>query len=46
MGATRDPDARHALMIYITTFGRSVWWGPAAGDPKAPEDVIETSRRM
>ncbi len=26
-------------MIYITTFGASVWHGPAAGDATAPEDV-------
>lgn len=24
--------------IYITTYGGSVWHGPAAGDPKAPEE--------
>jgi len=27
-------------MVYITTFGGSVWHGPAAGDPKAVEDVV------
>jgi hypothetical protein len=26
-------------MIYITTFGGSLWYGPAAGDPKAPQDI-------
>jgi photosystem II stability/assembly factor-like uncharacterized protein len=26
--------------IYITTFGGSVWHGPAAGDPEATEDVV------
>jgi photosystem II stability/assembly factor-like uncharacterized protein len=26
--------------IYITTFGGSVWHGPAAGDPRAREDVV------
>jgi len=26
--------------IYITTFGGSVWHGPAAGDPHAVEDII------
>jgi photosystem II stability/assembly factor-like uncharacterized protein len=25
--------------IYITTYGGSVWHGPAAGDPSAPEDI-------
>ena len=30
-----DPDR-----IYITTFGGSVWYGPATGDPKAVEDII------
>jgi hypothetical protein len=32
-------DPSDASMIYITTFGASVWHGPAAGDPTAPEDV-------
>ena len=32
-------DPNNAKMIYITTFGGSVWHGPAAGDPKAPEDI-------
>jgi photosystem II stability/assembly factor-like uncharacterized protein len=26
--------------IYVTTFGGSVWHGPAAGDPTATEDVV------
>jgi photosystem II stability/assembly factor-like uncharacterized protein len=26
--------------IYITTFGGSVWHGPAAGDPHATEDIV------
>src|ERR671939_111479 len=26
--------------IYITTFGGSVWHGPAAGDPRAIEDIV------
>jgi hypothetical protein len=26
-------------MIYVTTYGESVWHGPAAGDPKALEDI-------
>jgi photosystem II stability/assembly factor-like uncharacterized protein len=27
-------------MIYVTTFGGSVWYGPAEGDPKAKEDIV------
>jgi photosystem II stability/assembly factor-like uncharacterized protein len=26
--------------IYITTFGSSVWYGPAEGDPNAVEDIV------
>jgi len=33
------PDPHHAGMIYITTFGGSVWYGPATGDPEAVEDI-------
>jgi photosystem II stability/assembly factor-like uncharacterized protein len=33
------PDPADAGKIYITTFGGSVWHGPAAGDPTAPEDI-------
>ncbi len=33
-------DPVNPQMIYITTFGGSVWHGPAAGDPKALEDVV------
>jgi photosystem II stability/assembly factor-like uncharacterized protein len=32
--------------IYIATFGNSVWHGPAAGDPKAPEDIISPQSMM
>jgi hypothetical protein len=32
------PDPINASKIYVTTFGGSVWHGPAAGDPDAPED--------
>jgi photosystem II stability/assembly factor-like uncharacterized protein len=35
------PDPRDQALIYVTTFGGSVWHGPAAGDPDATEDVIE-----
>jgi photosystem II stability/assembly factor-like uncharacterized protein len=34
------PDPQHPGMIYITTFGGSVWYGPAAGDPAAVEDIV------
>lgn len=34
------PDPNHPSMIYVTTFGGSVWHGPAAGDPLAVEDII------
>jgi hypothetical protein len=34
------PDPSNAALIYITTFGGSVWHGPAAGDPNAIEDVL------
>jgi photosystem II stability/assembly factor-like uncharacterized protein len=30
--------------IYVTTFGGSVWHGPAAGDPQATEDVVTPPR--
>jgi photosystem II stability/assembly factor-like uncharacterized protein len=33
-------DPVDADRIWITTFGGSVWRGPAAGDPIAPEDVV------
>ena len=34
------PDPADASKIYVTTFGGSVWHGPAAGDPGATEDVV------
>ncbi len=34
------PDPRNSEMIYIATYGGSVWYGPAAGDPKAVEDIV------
>jgi photosystem II stability/assembly factor-like uncharacterized protein len=34
------PDPRTPDRIFITTFGGSVWWGPAEGDPKAVEDIV------
>jgi photosystem II stability/assembly factor-like uncharacterized protein len=33
-------DPNDVSMIYITTYGGSVWHGPAAGDPNAPEDIL------
>jgi hypothetical protein len=39
------PDPADAGRIYITTFGGSVWHGPAAGDPNAVEDVTEPRRQ-
>ncbi len=34
------PDPLDPDRIYITTFGGSVWHGPAKGDPSAVEDII------
>ena len=34
------PDPLDIDKIYITTFGNSVWHGPAAGDPNAVEDIV------
>jgi photosystem II stability/assembly factor-like uncharacterized protein len=34
------PDPRNPKMIYVTTFGGSVWHGPADGDPQATEDIV------
>jgi len=33
------PDPLRSDKIYITTFGGSVWHGPATGDPAAAEDI-------
>jgi photosystem II stability/assembly factor-like uncharacterized protein len=33
-------DPNDASKIYITTYGGSVWHGPATGDPSAPEDIV------
>ncbi len=40
------PDPRNHEMIYITTFGGSVWYGPALGDPTAPEDIATVLKKM
>jgi photosystem II stability/assembly factor-like uncharacterized protein len=34
------PDPLDSSKIYVTTFGSSVWHGPAMGDPKATEDIV------
>jgi photosystem II stability/assembly factor-like uncharacterized protein len=33
------PDTTDAGKVFVTTFGGSVWHGPAEGDPRAIEDV-------
>jgi hypothetical protein len=38
------PDPRDRSKIYVTTYGGSVWHGPAAGDPSATEDVVPSDR--
>ena len=37
------PDLRNPDWIFITTFGGSVWHGPATGDPEAVEDIVSQS---
>jgi photosystem II stability/assembly factor-like uncharacterized protein len=39
------PDPASPDRVYITTFGGSVWHGPAAGDPTAAEDMVSTLER-
>jgi photosystem II stability/assembly factor-like uncharacterized protein len=34
------PDPMDSARIYITTFGGSVWHGPAAGDAQSAEDIV------
>ena len=34
------PDPHHPGMVYMTTFGSSVWYGPAEGFPGALEDIL------
>ena len=34
------PDLRNPDFIFVTTYGGSVWHGPAAGDPQAVEDIV------
>jgi photosystem II stability/assembly factor-like uncharacterized protein len=33
-------DPRDEAKVFITTYGGSVWYGPAAGDPAATEDIL------
>jgi photosystem II stability/assembly factor-like uncharacterized protein len=40
------PDPTDINKIYITTFGNSVWHGPATGDPKAVEDIANAPPAM
>lgn len=40
------PDAADPAKVYVTTFGGSVWHGPAAGDPTAVEDVVSNRSRL
>lgn len=37
-------DPRDPGKVYVTTFGGSVWHGPAAGDPAAVEDVVPSDQ--
>lgn len=34
------PDPLDANMVYVATYGSSIWYGPAKGDPDAVEDII------
>jgi photosystem II stability/assembly factor-like uncharacterized protein len=34
------PDSLDSAKVYITTYGGSVWHGPAKGDPGAREDIV------
>jgi photosystem II stability/assembly factor-like uncharacterized protein len=38
------PDPGDATKVYVTTYGGSVWHGPADGDEAAREDVVPTGR--
>jgi len=40
------PDLADASKVYVTTFGGSVWHGPATGDPAAVEDVVSALPRL
>ncbi len=36
------PDPHHPGMLYLTTFGSSVWYGPAEGVDDATENINDT----
>jgi photosystem II stability/assembly factor-like uncharacterized protein len=38
------PDIHHPGMLYVTTFGSSLWYGPAGGIPDALEDIVDGSK--
>lgn len=40
------PDPQDPALIYITTFGGSVWHGPAEGDADAVEDIVSPAPMM
>ncbi len=39
-GQRAIPDVNNPGMLYLTTFGGSVYHGPADGDPGAPKDIL------
>jgi len=39
------PDPRDPEMVYVTTFGGGVWYGPAKGDSGAAEDLTTVVER-
>ena len=39
------PDPQDASHVFIATFGGSVWYGPAEGDPQAVEDIVTPELR-
>ncbi|OGG00774.1 MAG: hypothetical protein A3F83_09435 [Candidatus Glassbacteria bacterium RIFCSPLOWO2_12_FULL_58_11] len=40
------PDPHHPGMLYLTTFGGSVFYGPATGVPGAFEDIVDPTFTM
>jgi photosystem II stability/assembly factor-like uncharacterized protein len=40
------PDPRNGRMIYVATFGGSVWYGPAQGDPDAADDIATAVAKL
>jgi photosystem II stability/assembly factor-like uncharacterized protein len=41
-GKRVEPDPSTPDKIFIITFGGGVWYGPAAGDPNAVEDIVSS----